>query len=137
MAADASDSTVLAIYLVVTVLVGVYCVYIVRACAQVEPYAVYAAPGALITPRRRQMAALLGAGLVPIAVFAATSPGASDSSSVGPRCVVCLGDLEAGDELRALTCGHSFHAGCVDPWLLERQTCPLCKDDVIARATVV
>jgi len=32
-------------------------------------------------------------------------------------CVVCLGDFESRQLLRALPCKHEFHARCVDKWL--------------------
>lgn len=48
-------------------------------------------------------------------------------------CAVCIDTLEAGDEIRELQCKHCFHVDCIDPWLLNKQTCPLCKDDVLAR----
>lgn len=28
-------------------------------------------------------------------------------------------------------CRHEFHKGCVDPWLLEHRTCPMCKMDIL------
>ena len=32
--------------------------------------------------------------------------------------------------MRGLTCGHAFHASCIDPWLTSRRACcPLCKRD--------
>jgi hypothetical protein len=38
--------------------------------------------------------------------------------------------LEPDDDIRGLTCGHAFHAGCLDPWLTSRRACcPLCKAD--------
>jgi Ring finger domain len=38
--------------------------------------------------------------------------------------------LEEDDDIRGLTCGHAFHAGCLDPWLTSRRACcPLCKAD--------
>ena len=47
-------------------------------------------------------------------------------------CVICLGEHEEGDHIRTLGCNHYFHTGCVDPWLLSKQTCPLCMADVLA-----
>ena len=34
-------------------------------------------------------------------------------------------------ELRIITCLHEFHRQCVDPWLQERQTCPLCMFNIM------
>lgn len=48
----------------------------------------------------------------------------------GDSCAICIDTLEDDDDVRGLTCGHTFHAGCVDPWLTSRRACcPLCKAD--------
>lgn len=49
-------------------------------------------------------------------------------------CVICLNEYEEGDRLRTLGCRHYFHTGCIDPWLLIKQTCPLCMTDVLGPA---
>lgn len=48
----------------------------------------------------------------------------------GDTCAICIDTIEEDDDIRGLTCGHAFHAGCLDPWLTSRRACcPLCKAD--------
>lgn len=48
----------------------------------------------------------------------------------GDSCAICIDTLEDDDDIRGLTCGHAFHAVCLDPWLTSRRACcPLCKAD--------
>eukprot|EP00127_Corallochytrium_limacisporum_P004222 Clim_evm167s157 gene=Clim_evmTU167s157 len=43
-------------------------------------------------------------------------------------CTICLDIFEDKQEIRRLYCGHVFHTGCIDSWLLEKKKyCPLCK----------
>uniref|UniRef100_A0AAF5Q3B5 RING-type domain-containing protein n=1 Tax=Wuchereria bancrofti TaxID=6293 RepID=A0AAF5Q3B5_WUCBA len=46
-------------------------------------------------------------------------------------CPVCIDPYRAGDIIRSLPCRHIFHKTCVDPWLLEHRTCPMCKSDIL------
>ncbi|KAK3011807.1 hypothetical protein RJ639_012568 [Escallonia herrerae] len=44
------------------------------------------------------------------------------------RCTVCLAEYHAEDTLRILPfCGHFFHATCIDIWLQQHSTCPVCR----------
>lgn len=49
------------------------------------------------------------------------------SSSDQTSCVICMCDFESKQLLRILPCSHEFHAKCVDKWLKNNQTCPICR----------
>ena len=79
-----------------------------------------------------------------------------DAAAAKDGCPVCLGsfsaegvdDCAAGGEGRGCTaggaaggpdgegevlqlpCGHCFHGGCIRPWLLEHNTCPVCRHEL-------
>eukprot|EP01094_Clydonella_sp_ATCC50884_P005308 TRINITY_DN14238_c0_g1_i1.p1 TRINITY_DN14238_c0_g1~~TRINITY_DN14238_c0_g1_i1.p1 ORF type:complete len:321 (-),score=51.88 TRINITY_DN14238_c0_g1_i1:276-1238(-) len=48
------------------------------------------------------------------------------SSDIKEACSICLGEYENGDSLRKLPCAHQFHVRCIDRWLHDHNTCPLC-----------
>jgi hypothetical protein len=54
--------------------------------------------------------------------------------SEGERCLICLSDYEAAEELRQLTkCQHLYHRDCIDQWLTTgRNSCPLCRGQGVA-----
>ncbi|XP_063927590.1 E3 ubiquitin-protein ligase goliath-like [Zophobas morio] len=49
----------------------------------------------------------------------------------GECCAICIEPYKICDVLRILPCGHEFHKSCIDPWLLEHRTCPMCKMDIL------
>lgn len=53
------------------------------------------------------------------------------AAGVGPdkecKCPICLEDLAPGSVLRLLPCTHQFHRDCVDKWLAQKATCPICQ----------
>ncbi|XP_054633745.1 uncharacterized protein si:ch211-59o9.10 [Dunckerocampus dactyliophorus] len=43
------------------------------------------------------------------------------------QCQICFGDYEQGDKLRMLPCFHDYHVPCIDRWLKDNTTCPICR----------
>lgn len=44
------------------------------------------------------------------------------------ECAVCLESFEPGVKCRMLpVCKHSFHARCLDSWLVRTPACPVCR----------
>lgn len=64
---------------------------------------------------------------------------AAHRADKGPvDCPVCLGSFDEADDdgekllLRLLPeCNHIFHVNCVDPWLMDHSTCPLCRTNLV------
>ncbi|XP_005344751.1 E3 ubiquitin-protein ligase RNF6 [Microtus ochrogaster] len=54
-----------------------------------------------------------------------------DSELVSKVCSVCISDYVAGNKLRQLPCLHEFHIHCIDRWLSENCTCPVCRRPVL------
>jgi E3 ubiquitin-protein ligase SDIR1 len=42
------------------------------------------------------------------------------------RCLICLETPTHGDVIRTLPCVHQFHRQCVDRWLRDKASCPIC-----------
>lgn len=48
-------------------------------------------------------------------------------------CMVCMDQMQAGQEVKTLPCMHVFHSECIDRWLREsrnRPRCPIDQEDV-------
>jgi hypothetical protein len=44
-------------------------------------------------------------------------------------CSICFDPFKDDDECRELKCCHMFHEKCIDPWLREHVTCPVCREE--------
>ncbi|XP_035771289.1 uncharacterized protein LOC102795246 [Neolamprologus brichardi] len=43
------------------------------------------------------------------------------------RCQICFCDYSDGEKLRILPCFHDYHVQCIDRWLKDNTTCPICR----------
>ncbi|XP_031704056.1 E3 ubiquitin-protein ligase RNF128-like [Anarrhichthys ocellatus] len=57
--------------------------------------------------------------------------GDEETTSDSHVCAVCIESYKAGEVVTVLTCDHIFHKACIEPWLLQRRTCPMCKCDIL------
>ncbi|CAN6706683.1 unnamed protein product [Malus baccata var. baccata] len=56
--------------------------------------------------------------------------GRDDGDDNAIECAVCLSMLEDEEMARLLpNCKHSFHAECIDKWLISHTTCPICRTE--------
>ncbi|CAL5190667.1 unnamed protein product [Lathyrus oleraceus] len=47
-------------------------------------------------------------------------------------CSICFQDLEDGELVRILSkCCHVFHLECIDKWLLQQGSCPICRTYIL------
>ncbi|XP_062087002.1 putative RING-H2 finger protein ATL19 [Humulus lupulus] len=48
------------------------------------------------------------------------------------ECVICLEDFEEGESCQVFpVCNHIFHTNCIDHWLKNRPTCPVCRHCIL------
>jgi hypothetical protein len=53
-----------------------------------------------------------------------------DTEGIDGSCPICLSDMVVGEEVRVLTCRHTFHRACLDEWLRVNASCPTCRTSI-------
>lgn len=53
------------------------------------------------------------------------------AADAGETCTICIEDLDEGQEVLRLECGHAFHPKCIAPWIEMVPKCPNCKASVV------
>ena len=43
------------------------------------------------------------------------------------KCCICLEGFNLDDTVRVLKCKHCYHKKCLDKWLKDHKTCPICR----------
>jgi len=51
---------------------------------------------------------------------------------LGRTCIICREQMDLSGGCKKLPCGHAFHTHCLREWLVQQQTCPTCRSDIIA-----
>uniref|UniRef100_A0A8D0KJA9 RING-type E3 ubiquitin transferase n=1 Tax=Sus scrofa TaxID=9823 RepID=A0A8D0KJA9_PIG len=46
-------------------------------------------------------------------------------------CSICITEYTEGNKIRILPCSHEFHIHCIDRWLAENSTCPICRGEIV------
>ncbi|KAA8495598.1 E3 ubiquitin-protein ligase [Porphyridium purpureum] len=67
---------------------------------------------------------------VPVTQNSVRLPQTSDEDEDEPMCAICIDNFEEGDQVRELECSHIYHKACIDPWLYQSSTCPVCKREI-------
>ncbi|CAN6467361.1 unnamed protein product [Victoria cruziana] len=64
-------------------------------------------------------------------VFLYKSPASIRPGSEDPQCAICLSVFREDQKVKLLPgCHHAFHPDCVDKWLSEQPSCPLCRSSL-------
>ena len=51
-------------------------------------------------------------------------------------CPICLHDDDDNGAWKETPCGHRFHGRCVERWLQDKGTCPMCRRQVVMKPTI-
>ena len=55
---------------------------------------------------------------------------AKNPSDINSKCIICLAELKIGEKESTLPCLHIFHSNCIENWLKQKRTCPICKLEI-------
>ena len=55
----------------------------------------------------------------------------SENKYINEKCAICLEKFTNNDLVCDITCKHTFHKKCIKIWAKHKDSCPLCKRDLI------
>lgn len=56
-----------------------------------------------------------------------------DENTKQAECAICMDNVSVGEEVTSLPCRHWFHHPCVEAWLKEHDTCPVCRSGIMPK----
>ncbi|KAK7891290.1 hypothetical protein WMY93_023253 [Mugilogobius chulae] len=60
----------------------------------------------------------------------------TSSAAGNTQCQICFCDYTNGEKLRMLPCFHDYHVKCIDRWLKDNTTCPICRANLADGASL-
>uniref|UniRef100_A0A1J3FY03 RING-type E3 ubiquitin transferase n=1 Tax=Noccaea caerulescens TaxID=107243 RepID=A0A1J3FY03_NOCCA len=58
-----------------------------------------------------------------------SSPRTKDTET--EPCTICQESFKNEEKIATLDCGHEYHAGCLEKWLVVKNVCPICKSEAL------
>jgi len=72
---------------------------------------------------------------LPKQTISSLNPG-EDGNVAKCDCCICMCDMEEGEVVTEMPCGHLFHGGCIQQWLATHNTCPVCREKLATDADI-
>lgn len=48
-------------------------------------------------------------------------------TNIHKNCSICFDDFSNDDKISITECNHSYHTNCIEKWIKNKRTCPICR----------